>query len=117
MIGVGEYLDFAEREYLGDFIARGGCSVKFVVGTDVSADELRRDLAGRATKNDYAFASVDATTVRVHMIDKVFAEIARQVDWEGTARDFVRRTLADLRFRVPQDGDLNIDGLAELNSY
>ena len=41
-LGVDEYLEFLRKEYLADFIRRGGASVKVaVVGSDQVAERFR----------------------------------------------------------------------------
>lgn len=118
MITVSDYLDFVEREYLGDFVREGGAAVKFAVTSDGMAESLRASLAERARLLGYAVVSVNADEVRVHMIDHVFAAIARQIDWDATARAFVLHTLSGLHFEVPEGAaDLSVESLAALNNY
>lgn len=117
MIGVSDYLDFVAREYLADFIPSGGAAVKFAVAPDGPADRLRAGLLERARAQGYAVAGIDATRVKVHMIDKVFAAIAEQIEWEACARAVVRGALDRLGFRVPDDGDLSLERLAAANAY
>ena len=48
-LGVDEYLEFLRKEYLADFIRRGGASVKVaVVGSDQVAERFREGLAAAA---------------------------------------------------------------------
>lgn len=117
MIAAAEYLDFVEREYLSDFIASGGAAVKFAVAPDNAAQSLRSGLVGRGLAHGYSVASVDAGSVRVHMIDRVFVGIAEQIDWDDRARAFVVNVLGKLGFRVPGDGDLTLEHLAAFNDY
>lgn len=117
MIGVSEYLDFVAREYLAEFIASGGSAVKFAVAPGEAADRLRAGLLDRARGQGYTVASVDASRVKVHMIDKVFQAIAEQIDWETGARAVVRAALTRLEFSVPDDGSLSLERLASANDY
>src|SRR6266545_2354776 len=85
-LGVDEYLEFLRKEYLADFVRRGGASVKVaVVGGDRVAERFHTGLAAAATAEGYLFAAVDAASVRVHLIDQLFFAVARQVDWHALA--------------------------------
>src|SRR6266540_3750853 len=90
-LGVDEYLEFLRKEYLADFVRRGGASVKVaVVGGDRVAERFHTGLAAAATAEGYLFAAVDAASVRVHLIDQLFFAVARQVDWHALAASAVR---------------------------
>jgi len=79
-------VDFLRAEYLSDFVKSGGSAVKFAVADDGA--KVRALLRNGALAEGYAVASVDAGDVRAHMIDKVFHEVARQIDWDaGRLRD------------------------------
>lgn len=101
-INVDEYLEFVEREYLTDFVGRGGAAVKLLCAGD---DTVRARLAsGLARSGDrFAYAAVDAATTRVHLIDQVFAAIGRQLDWAALAEAAVRSALDRAAFPVPDD--------------
>jgi len=106
-LGVPDYLDFVEREYLAGYVARGGAAVKLLcVGSDAARQELTTGLAGLGS--GFVHAAVDAATTRVHLIDQVFTTIARQVDWVGLATGVVRSALDRAAFPAP-DGDERID--------
>lgn len=109
------YADFLRSEYLGDFIKGGGSAVKFVVE---DGDELQTILRSKALSEGYAVASVDAASVRAHMIDKVFHDVARQIDWDAGAIVFVKRALTDLGFALPENtSDLTLERIAALNEF
>ena len=117
MIRPAEYATFVGQEYLADFIQQGGSAVKFVVPeSDEWARELDDELRRRAEAAGFAFARVDAASVKVHMIDKVFHAIAEQIDWEARAEHFARRALSELGFRA-DDGALDLSRIAALNDY
>jgi len=101
-LGAAEYLEFLRKEYLADFIRRGGASVKVaVVGGDRVAERFHTGLAEAATAEGYLFAAVDATSDRVHLVDQVFFAVARQVDWHALARSAVRAAYDAAAFPVP----------------
>jgi hypothetical protein len=101
------YLDFIEREYLTGYIGRGGAAVKLLcVGDDPVRGELSSGFAGFGSRFEYA--TVDAATTRVHLIDQVFAAIARQLDWVALSTAVARSALDRAAFPVP-DGHAGID--------
>lgn len=114
-----EWLDVARSEYLDGFIRDGGAAVKVLVPAD---DESRRaildGLRGLAERSGFQFASVDAATTRMHMIDKLFNAVARQVDWDGLSRAFLLQLLADQRLKLPGDpADIGSPAIAALNDF
>ena len=119
MLTIREYADFVRSEYLADFVIGGGSAVKFVVADDASqAAQLRFALRDAALAEGYAVASVDAASVRVHMIDKVFHEVARQIDWDACAHVFAARAFRDLGFIIPENpSDLTLERVAALNEF
>lgn len=116
MLTPSEYVDFVRSEYLSDFVKSGGSAVKFAVADDGA--ELRALLGNAALAEGYAVASVDAGDVRAHMIDKVFHEVARQIDWDAGAVVFVTRAFRSLGFKVPENAsDLTLERIAALNEF
>lgn len=83
---VDAYLDFAADEYLRTYIASGGAAVKLVVPEDgEAAERFGRRLAALAEREDFAHAAVNAAHTRVHLVDHLFFEVARQIDWMALA--------------------------------
>jgi hypothetical protein len=119
MIRPADYLDFVRDEYLADFVRAGGAAVKFAVPLDgASPVELSALLQRAAESEGYVYAHVDAAEVKIHMIDRLFFAVARQVDWDALARFEVVRLLRDLRFELPPDpAELDLDTLARINEY
>jgi P-loop Domain of unknown function (DUF2791) len=119
VIDTTEYLEFLRTEYLTDFVARGGAAVKFLVpSNDSEAESLHAGLADIATKSNYVYAYVDAAYYKVHMIDQVFFAVARQIDWEGLSARFLRNSLREIAFPVPEGSeDLTVAGLARHFNY
>jgi hypothetical protein len=119
MIDLGTYIDeVVRREYLADFIRAGGASVKVAVPLDgVSPADVHEDLRRAAKDEGYSYAYVDASEVRADKIDRVFHEIARQIDWDRHTRDVCTRAYADLGLRVPAESPITVDAVAEANRY
>ncbi len=119
MIRPDEYIDFVRREYLAGFVRSGGATVKFVVPhADVPMGAVSTGLRGAAEQEGFAYVRVDAAEVKVHMIDKVFHAIARQVDWNGLAGSVVRETLEGLGFRFPAgESQPTLEEIARAHGY
>lgn len=114
VLEVEEYLEFLEKEYLASYVARGGAAVKLVaVGDDTVSRRLSAGLA-ETVADGFVFAAVDAAGTRVHMIDQLFAAVARQVDWSGLAADVVRRAYDAVGFpaRGSTPADLSVSEVA-----
>jgi hypothetical protein len=96
------YLSFLQREYLTPYVSRGGAAVKLLVpGDEASAEKLAAGLAG--VGDGFQHAGVDAVTTRVHLIDQVFAEAARQLDWLSLAGAVVRAGYTLAGFPPPEE--------------
>jgi len=113
VIDIDEYAAFLNREYLDSYVREGGAAVKFVVaGDDDAADSFSAAVHGGAGAAGYLFARVDAAATRVHMIDQVFFEVARQVDWDGLATAAVRRALAATAHPVLEGEEVSAEAVA-----
>jgi len=111
-----DWLGVVRREYLQDFVRRGGAAVKVVVPMD---DNDREDaiaaLRSLAESENYIFAAVDSSITKIHLFDKVFHAIAMQIPWKDMARCFVRSCL-EKELKLPNKGiDLRLSELAKLN--
>lgn len=116
MLRPQEYLDVISKEYLQDFIRHGGAAVKFIVPTEeIAHKELQQRLCSASEAEGYLFATIDAEKTKVHMIDHIFHDVARQVDWDELAFSFVSRILSNNGFTVPARQEFNIRKLSELN--
>ena len=111
-----EYLEIIRKEYLQDFIRYGGTAVKFIVPTEeVDHKGLKQQLCSVSESVGYLFATIDAAQTGVHMIDHIFHEVARQVEWDDLAFSFVSSILSANGFKIPSQNEFNIRKLAELN--
>lgn len=107
-----DYLDFLAKEYLADYVGRGGAAIKLLVVGDGPAARAVAD--GLATVDDgFVPVVVDAATTKVHMIDQLFFAVARQLDWAGLAAAAVRSAYRRVGF-PPPDAGLSI---AEVAAY
>jgi hypothetical protein len=113
---LAEWLRVVRSDYLEEFIAGGGAAVKFVVpATSESRRAVLNGLRDVATAAGCHFASVDASRTRIHMVDKLFFEVASQIHWDELTDGFLRRLLAERAYRIPAEGALRFVDIAALN--
>lgn len=111
------WLSIVDDEYLRDFVKQGGAAVKFAIASEPGdRDAVRHELCRTASREGYLCVSVNAARTKIHMVDHLFHEIARQVDWDALAYAFVRRVLEENGFRLPDDrAAFQLGRIAELN--
>jgi hypothetical protein len=112
-----DWLDLMRREYLAEYVRAGGAAVKFAVAADAAErSALREGLAGIAAAEGYSFALVDAAKTKLHLIDKLFQEVARQIDWDELTYEFVSGLLKRHAYQLPLSrDDYTIRGIAAHN--
>lgn len=112
-----EWLDTIREEYLQNFIKRGGAAVKFVIPMeDIGHNQLISQLRKTSEEEDYLFTFVDAVSTKIHLIDKLFHEVARQIDWDDLSHAFVKRILIQNGYELPiQREDFNLQHIAKIN--
>lgn len=119
-----EWIDTIRGEYLQSFIKRGGAAVKFVVPMDnIDHDQLLNLLRKTSEEEDYLFTSVNAISTKIHMIDKLFHEVARQIndrqidDWDELSNEFVKKYFTQNGYTLPsRREDFNIEHIAATNN-
>jgi hypothetical protein len=105
------YLGFVDREYLASYVGRGGAAVKLLVtGDEACAEDLATGLS--ALGDGFQHAAVDAVTTRIHLIDQVFAEVARQLDWLTLAAAMVHTAYIEAGFPPAQEQRLTVAAVA-----
>jgi hypothetical protein len=112
-----DWLGTLEQEYLRDYIPHGGAAVKFAVVPSPSvAKEATIELQRLAMLGGFQFAFVNSSETRLHMVDQLFFAVARQVDWDGLARQFVRQLLERNGYHIPDDAKrFTFRDIAEFN--
>ena len=115
----GEWLDVMRNEYLERFIPAGGAAVKFVVpSSPIGYTRVRDELRTAAESNGLQFVWVDATQTKIHLIDRLFHDMARQLDWDFLTSSFLSNSLSGSGWKLPdRQEDLKLPVLAELNDY
>lgn len=108
------YADFVAKEYLGGYVRGGGAAVRMVVtGSEEVAQRWHRRLAAAAADEGYLYVGVDAGEVRVHLIEQVYAAVARGLDWSDLAGREVRGGWEELGLPVPGPTELSVQAVAE----
>lgn len=112
-----EWLTIIGEEYLRDFVGHGGAAVKCVAAIDDAArEEVLAGLRRTAEAQGFVVVAVDAARTRLHMIDQLFHEVARQVDWDELAYTFVSALLSREGYRMPADrAEFSLHRIAALN--
>ncbi len=112
---LGEWIDVIRDEYLRDFVPKGGAAVKFVVPRgDAERRATYEALRRTSEEAGFVYASVDAAAVRVHWMNLVFNDVARQVDWDALAGAANRRFLDEQRYATGAE-PVTFRGVAEAN--
>jgi hypothetical protein len=115
-VSLTEWVGLLREEYLAEFIRSGGAAVKLaVISPDRSAAVL--DAVERETQHHgYLAARVEAAETRVHMIDRIFFAVARQVDWDAATDQYLRLLFQQHGIQVEEDQPLqDMDAIAALN--
>ena len=110
---VDDYLDFVAAEYLRTYIAHGGTAVKLVVpGGEEVAKRFASGVTDRA--DEFIHVTVDSAATRVHLMDQLFAAVARQIDWMTLAGHALRDAYRQAGFPTagPGDADLPVAAVA-----
>src|SRR5688572_22161050 len=120
-ISTDYWLEIARREYLNGFISHGGAAVKFLVPSEgvehhQLRDSLRDGLQSICQKDNFSFISVDSSSTKIHLIDRLFHEIAKNIEWDNFAYLFLQNLLSKEGYTLsPSRSDFKLRRLAELN--
>lgn len=100
-IQLEEWLQVVRREYLEDYVHAGGAAVKFPVACDgMPVATIADRVTHVASESGYLVATVSASAIRIHLIEKLFAAVASQIPWEELATERLRQIAAE-HFVVP----------------
>ncbi|HXI13806.1 MAG TPA: BREX system ATP-binding domain-containing protein [Thermoanaerobaculia bacterium] len=115
-ISFDKWFPLIREEYLKGFIASGGAAVKFVVADEEGRQTVGRELRREAEDVGFIVCEVDAKRTKIHMIDKLFHEVARQINWDELAYRFVRQLFIENRYEIPAERkEFDLMTIAELN--
>jgi bacteriophage exclusion system BrxC/D-like protein len=116
-MAVSDWLGVLQQEYLKNFVREGGGAIKLGVFPDQgSLQGCQQALAGMANTEDYVFAKIDARFTKIHMVERLFHKIAKQVDWDDLAYCFVFRMLEEHGYQIPTSrNEFSLRQVAALN--
>ncbi len=98
-----EWLKVLKAAYLQGFIRRGGSSVKFaVVDEVVDTRAVVYGLEEAARGEGFVTIQADARKTKVQLIDLLFQDMAKHIDWEALAFEFVKKMFRDHERRIPE---------------
>ncbi|TFG64940.1 MAG: hypothetical protein E4H32_02380 [Nitrospirales bacterium] len=112
-----DWLGVVQQEYLKNFVRDGGGAIKVAVFPDQdSLQGCQHSLDGMAKAEGYVFAKVDARYTKVHLVERLFHKIAKQVDWDNLAYRFVLRLLEEHGYQIPANrNEFSLRQVAALN--
>jgi len=112
-----DWLGVLQQDYLHNFIREGGGAIKVAVFPDhVSMEGCQHALGNMANTDDYAYAKVDARFTKIHMVERLFHKIAKQVDWDDLAYQFVLHLLEEHGYQIPTNRqEFSLRQVAALN--
>nr|HQU28334.1 hypothetical protein [Nitrospirales bacterium] len=112
-----EWLKVLRVGYLQGFIRQGGSSVKFgVVENPQDLNTVVQGVADIAQTEGYLTVQVEARRTKVQLIELLFHELARQIDWDRLAYDLLKKLFQDNGRRIPDQMDaFHWSALATMN--
>lgn len=116
-IPLGEWVRLMEREYLRDYVARGGAAVKLAVAPHPGAvNRTLYAVAEAATQQGFLTVWVNAAETRVQMIQNLFYAAARITDWDTVAERWLRQRFARSGYTVADETPLiEVEAIAGAN--
>src|ERR1700722_8911637 len=111
------WLELITTDYIQTYVKSGASAVKFVIVAESETRmSLRKSLRQVAEANGFQSFDLDGSLTKLHFIHLLFHEIARQIDWDVLADDYLRLCLSRLNLSViPTSFPADLDQLAEVN--
>ena len=101
-MAANDWLGVLQQEYLRILSEKVGALSKlqsFLI--KIPCKVANTTLDGMANTEAYVFVKVDARFTKVHMVERLFHKIAKQVDWDDLAYRFVLRLLEENGYQIP----------------
>jgi hypothetical protein len=111
------WLEIIESDYFQTYVADGGSAVKFVITRDASVrGALSQSLRTSADRNNFQSFSLDGSATKLHFIQFLFHELARQLDWDKIATSYMQLCFQKLGLQAkPLTFPVELTRLAEMN--
>lgn len=103
MIPVPDYLQFVDNQYFSTFLKNGGTTVKFCVAEDEDQTSFKSQLIDMAEQSNYFVAQLDASTTKIQMIEQIFFEVAKKIDWRVLAANACKTACESAGYAIPND--------------
>lgn len=98
-----EWLKVLKTAYLQGFIRRGGSAVKFAVVEEAQDTKpVTYGVGELAREEGFITIEADARRTKVQLIDLLFREMAKQIDWDALAFEYMKKLLKDNQRRMPE---------------
>ncbi len=112
-----DWLSVLQQEYLKNFVREGGGAIKVAVFPDQdSLQNCQKNLSELAHTEAYVFVKIDSRFTKIHMVERLFHKIAKQVDWDELAYRFVLRLLEENGYQIPANRtEFSLRQVATLN--
>jgi len=112
---VGRWLEVMDRYYLCDFIGAGGSAFKLLLTQDDGqTQEALSGLRDLADQHGYWFFRVSASETRVDLIEQIFFQITRQIEWHSLVSQDAANFLQRLDYVLPDGTRLSdIEAIAD----
>ncbi|MDI9571402.1 MAG: DUF2791 family P-loop domain-containing protein [Pseudomonadota bacterium] len=83
---------------------------------EIEEERVLAPLRQCAEKEGYLFVKVNANSTKIHMIDKLFHEVARQIHWDELAHSFVKKIFLKNGYELPpRREDFDLEHIAAIN--
>lgn len=112
---LSSWMDRISKEYLEDFVPLGGAAIKFaILPAEADRAGVWNPVRAKAESLGYVFALADAVKSKIHMMHKLFQEVARQVNWDDLAQSFLLRLFRQKGYPVSDRENLVLERIAAL---
>ena len=114
---LNDWLAVVRKEYLQGYLRQGGSVVKFAITpSEEEGRNLRKGLQQISEEEGYQFVKADAQYTKLHLVDRLFHKIAKQIDWDELAFQYVCSLLTHNGYQIPQNREeFTLQQVAALN--
>jgi len=83
------WLNVMKREYFCGFLQSGGSAAKFVLGDELSHEEINRELKVIACEQNFLTVNLSADVTKLYLMQEIFFGIARALPWEKIFQNYI----------------------------
>lgn len=114
----GEWIAAIDQHYFSDYLPAGGSAVKFAVCyPEADPGTIAANLRSQAENRGFLVSDIDASQVKVHMIEQIFGRVADRTPWDRIVDCTLSRFAKDNQWMVPASfsNEGMVEQLASLN--